>query len=102
MRRMSRSILMALGSAWLLCGCAGHPVDCAMGVYHADCGPGSRAYVVEHTQATAHVEQALAAAQNICTHNGYSRNTTQWQHCVDEQQKVLLQQESHSSADLAR
>jgi len=102
MQRASRSILIAFGGACLLSGCAGHPVDCAVGIYHADCAPGSKAYMVEHAQVTAHVEQALAAAQSICTHDGYSHNTTAWQHCVDEQQKVLLQQESHSSADLAR
>ena len=28
----------------LLSGCANHPVDCSMGIYHADCLPGTAGY----------------------------------------------------------
>jgi hypothetical protein len=28
----------------LLAGCANHPVDCAVGFYHADCLPGTPGY----------------------------------------------------------
>jgi hypothetical protein len=38
----SRAIGLAL--LLLLAGCANHPIDCAVGFYHADCLPGTAGY----------------------------------------------------------
>jgi hypothetical protein len=37
---MKRAVIAAL----MLCGCANHPIDCGVGIYHADCLPGMAGY----------------------------------------------------------
>ena len=40
---MGKKTVMILTAA-LCVGCANHPVDCGMGIYHADCLPGTAGY----------------------------------------------------------
>src|SRR5271169_2251074 len=43
---MSRVIIAAVVASLsvLAAGCANHPIDCAIGFYHADCLPGTAGY----------------------------------------------------------
>jgi hypothetical protein len=44
MRRVVLRLALIVGAA-ILAGCANHPVDCAVGIYHADCLPGTAGYL---------------------------------------------------------
>jgi hypothetical protein len=64
-------------SAVLLAGCAHHPLDCAVGFYHEDCLPGTRAYEEQRQRAGDNATQDDAT----CKSYGLIYGTQQYASC---------------------
>jgi hypothetical protein len=82
---MNRLILLnrvgAASMAFVLSGCANHPLDCSLGISHPDCLPGTRGYETVANQ------QYASDAQ--CRSYGLRYGTPEYAQCrlnVDNQQ----------------
>jgi len=63
--------------AVLLSGCAGHPVDCAIGIWHDDCAPGTASYEEMHQMQA----KREAAADETCQKWGAKPGTDSYTQC---------------------
>ena len=69
--------------AALCVGCANHPVDCGVGIYHADCLPGTAGY--------ADPNRFAAEDDALCKSYGLSYGTPTYADC---REKLLAQHRS--------
>jgi hypothetical protein len=67
----------------VLCGCANHPVDCGLGIYHADCLPGTAGY--------ADPNRFAAEDDTLCKSYGLTFGTPAYADC---REKLLAQHRS--------
>lgn len=70
---MKVKLTVALLGIALLGGCANHPVDCAVGIYHSDCLPGTAGYE--------NPDKFAAVDDQQCRSYGLAPGTSQYADC---------------------
>lgn len=72
----------------LLSGCANHPLDCAIGIDHSDCLPGTAGYESAHANS--------AAARARCLDYGFQEGTDGYAQC-----RMILDMREQDQRDAA-
>lgn len=101
MYRLASGLMLAL----LLAGCAAeHSVECNMGIWNDDCGPGTRAYEQKQAaDAKAAADQAAQAAQDAaqCRAQGLQPDTPPYIRCLDSLANQRAQADTQDRSGVA-